>query len=60
MDEVFKDKEAYRKNVVVHELGHALGLCDKADSVKSALHVATTDKTAPTAVDKANYLKLRG
>ncbi|MER5737292.1 hypothetical protein ABT117_16645 [Streptomyces sp. NPDC002262] len=60
LDEVFKDKDDYRKNVVIHELGHALGLCHKADSVNSALHVATNDKSAPTAVDKANYLKLWG
>ncbi|MFH9742607.1 M12 family metallopeptidase [Streptomyces roseolus] len=60
LDEVFKDKDGYRKNVVIHELGHALGLCHKADRVDSALHVATNDKTAPTAVDKANYLKLWG
>ncbi|MFB8040264.1 hypothetical protein ACFC8F_03055 [Streptomyces hydrogenans] len=60
LDEVYKNKPAYRKNVVIHELGHALGLCHKADRVNSALHVETNDRTAPTAVDMANYSKLWG
>ncbi|GHJ98100.1 hypothetical protein SNE510_76190 [Streptomyces sp. NE5-10] len=60
VDEVFKDKDDYRKNVVIHELGHALGLCHKADRVNPTLHMATNSKSAPTAVDKADSMNSWG
>ncbi|MFD0367621.1 hypothetical protein [Streptomyces sp. NPDC127114] len=56
----YKDEPRMRQNIVVHELGHALGLCHKADTVDSALRKDVSTKHVPTAVDHGNYKKLWG
>ncbi|MFI0990431.1 hypothetical protein [Streptomyces exfoliatus] len=45
-----------------HELGHALGLCHKADRYNTVMKKLIQDPpiTGPQAVDRANYKKLRG
>ncbi|MFF5969951.1 hypothetical protein ACFY7C_00330 [Streptomyces sp. NPDC012769] len=60
LDGRYKDEPRMRQNIVVHELGHALGLCHKADTVNSALRKNVSTKHVPTAVDQANYNKLWG
>lgn len=53
-----------RRNVLVHELGHALGFCHKSDggktAVQSVMWANASAHEAPTEVDKANYRKLWG
>ncbi|MEU6977802.1 MULTISPECIES: matrixin family metalloprotease [unclassified Streptomyces] len=60
LDGAYKNEPAFQKNIVLHELGHALGLCHKADTVDSVMRKAASPKTVPTAVDVANIRKIWG
>ncbi|MFI6644530.1 hypothetical protein [Streptomyces sp. NPDC050504] len=60
IDGYYRNEPSMRRNIVVHELGHALGLCHKSDRVSSALRTGVSTTQYPTVVDKANYLKLWG
>ncbi|MFH8582498.1 hypothetical protein [Streptomyces zaomyceticus] len=53
-------KLGFQQSVAAHELGHALGLCHKADRVFSLMwtSVASPPVTGPTGVDKSNYKKI--
>jgi hypothetical protein len=54
---------AGQRNILGHELGHALGLCHKDIRVESMMWVKVYDGAfveSPTAVDRANYRKLWG
>ncbi|MEU7018800.1 matrixin family metalloprotease [Streptomyces sp. NPDC046385] len=60
LDGAYRNEPAFQKNIVLHELGHALGLCHKADTVDSVMRKAASPKTVPTAVDVANIRKIWG
>ncbi|MER8047668.1 hypothetical protein [Streptomyces sp. NPDC094032] len=60
LDVVYKNEPEFRKNIVLHELGHALGLCHKADTVDSVMRTDASLKVVPTAVDQANYKHICG
>ncbi|MFB7449831.1 hypothetical protein [Streptomyces sp. NPDC056194] len=55
-------KLGFQQSVAAHGLGHALGLCHKADTVFSLMwkNVANPPVSGPTEVDKANYKKMWG
>ncbi|MEU8540866.1 hypothetical protein AB0C52_12915 [Streptomyces sp. NPDC048717] len=60
LDTVYKDEPRFRRNILVHELGHALGLCHKPDTRNSVMRTAASPRDVPTAVDRANYQKVWG
>ncbi|WP_158983290.1 matrixin family metalloprotease [Streptomyces sp. NRRL F-5193] len=55
-------EEKFQRSVAAHELGHALGMCHKAQSVFSLMWKAVADPPVekPSDVDKANYRKIWG